>query len=348
MVYLLHLPLLGSTHTHLPPLYHPWCSPWFCSWSSPFQYIPPPHVPNLYRLSRHFLSYLRRWPSTLPQLHRLPHSCSNRLSSCINSIHQWITSNFLKLNLTKTEAIFLHLPLRSSTLPEPPPILLNMNTFPYSKHISNLGLHIDSTLSLDTNISHMHKYIHYHLHCFRIIRRSIPFPIAVTIASSYILPIFDYCNNLLFNLPAYKLIKLQRLQNAVVRCVHLLPRRSSDSIAPLLKQLHRLPVSNRIKYKLSLEIHKAIHHNSPDNLAPLLHLHTLTTPIHTRSSNTFILTTPHLNNLHSSHIRSFDLSAPYHWNSLSYNLRTITSTSSFKRHLNTYVYTIYPMLPPTQ
>ena len=116
----------------------------------------------------------------------------------------------------------------------------------------------------------MHKSFHNHLHCFRIIRRYIPIPIAVTIASSYILPLFNYCNNLLFNLPTYKLIKLQRLQNAAVRCVHLLPRRSSESITPLLKQLHWLPVSYRIKYKLCLTIHKAtcIHHNSPTTLPP--------------------------------------------------------------------------------
>ena len=127
--------------------------------------------------------------------------------------------------------------LSFSTYPyiPPPPILLNMTNLPYYKHVRNLGLHIDSTISLDTHIAHMHKSIHYHLHCFRLIRRSIPFPIAITIASSYILPLFDYCNNILFNLPAYKLIKLQHLQNAVVRCVHLLPRRSSDSIIPLLK-----------------------------------------------------------------------------------------------------------------
>ena len=93
-----------------------------------------------------------------------------------------------------------------------------MTTFSYS--VRNLGLHTDFTLSLDTHIAHMHKSIHYNLNCFRIIRRSIPFPIAVTIASSYILTLFDYVNNILFNLPSYRLIKLQRLQNGVVRCVH--------------------------------------------------------------------------------------------------------------------------------
>ena len=50
-----------------------------------------------------------------------PTYAPERLSSCIKSIHQWFTSISIKLNSTKTEAIFLHLPLRSSTLPEPPP-----------------------------------------------------------------------------------------------------------------------------------------------------------------------------------------------------------------------------------
>ena len=210
----------------------------------------------------------------------------DRLSSCIKSIHHWLTSNSLKLNPTKTEAIFLYLPLRISTLPELPPISLDNTTLPYFQHVRNLGFHLDTTLSLDSHLIHMHKSIHYHLHCLRLIRRSIPLPIVITIASSYINPIFDYCNSLLFNIPEYKLIKLQRLKNAVVHCVHLLPRHSSDSISPLLKQLHWLPVPYRIKYKLSLTIHKAIYHNSPDYFASLLHLHTPITPLQTRSSNT--------------------------------------------------------------
>ena len=58
-----------------------------------------------------------------------PTYAPDRLSSCIKSIHQWLISNSLKLNPTKTEAIFLHLPLRSSTLLEPPP---SHSTTPHS------------------------------------------------------------------------------------------------------------------------------------------------------------------------------------------------------------------------
>ena len=96
------------------------------------------------------------------------------LSSCIKSIHQCLISNSLKLNPTKTEAIFLHLPQRSSILHEPPPTSLDNTTLPYSQHVRNLGFHIDITLSLDYHLTHMHKSIHYHLHCLRLIRRSIP------------------------------------------------------------------------------------------------------------------------------------------------------------------------------
>ena len=185
----------------------------------------------------------------------------------------------------------------------------------------------------------MHKSIHYHLHCFRLIRRSTP-PIAFT-STSYILPLFDYCNNLLFYLP-YKLIKLQRLQKSELRCVHLLPRHSSDSITPLLKQLYWLPVSYRIKYKLSLTIHKYIHHNSPDTLPPFsIYTHPL--PQFTPNPPTpFSL-------LHPTYLTStppiYPFS-PYHWNSLPYDLRTMASTSSFKRHLKTYFFS--HAFPPTQ
>ena len=104
--------------------------------------------------------------------------------------------------------------------------------------------------------------------------------------------------------------------------------------------------NNSIKYKLSLTIHKAIH-NSPDYLASLLHIHTSITTLQTRSSNTFILnTTLHFYKLHSSNIRSFALSAPYHWNSLPKHLRINSSTPSFTRHLKTHYFSL--AFPPTQ
>ena len=77
-----------------------------------------------------------------PIINDSPTYAPERLYSCIKSIHQWLTSNSLKLNPTKTEAIFLHLPLRSSTLPEPPP---SHSTIPHSPTL-NMSETLDSIL----------------------------------------------------------------------------------------------------------------------------------------------------------------------------------------------------------
>ena len=55
---------------------------------------------------------------------------------------------------------------------------------PHSQHVRNLCFHIDTTLSIDYHIIHMHTSIYYHLHCLRLIRHSIHLPIAITIAYS--------------------------------------------------------------------------------------------------------------------------------------------------------------------
>ena len=83
-----------------------------------------------------------------------------------------------------------------------------------------------------------------------------------TIIEGNILPLFDYCNNLIFNIPY-----------------------SSAQYT----QLHWLSIY-RILNKLSLITHKVIHYNSPDYLVPSLQLTTNNTI--TRSSNAFLIDTP--------------------------------------------------------
>ena len=130
------------------------------------------------------------------------------ISRCISDIHDWFNYNSLKLNSNNTESIFLHLPLCSNTLPNPLLITSGCIDIPYSNNVRSLGVHFISTFSMISHITNMHKSIHYHLHCLRTFCKSVPLEISIIIASSYILPNFDYCNNLLFNLPIYKINKL--------------------------------------------------------------------------------------------------------------------------------------------
>ena len=67
----------------------------------------------------------------------------------------------------------------------------------------------------------------------------------------------DYCNSVLAALPTSTLQPLQRVQNADARLVFGLSR--FEHVTPTRIQLHWLPVSYRIKFKLCCLVH-AIHY----------------------------------------------------------------------------------------
>ena len=193
---------------------------------------------------------------------------------------------------------------------------------------------MDTTLCLDKQIAHITKSIHYQLHSLRIVRRSINTETASLIASAYILPIFDYCNFALHNIPDIHLSGLQVLQNSIVRCIFKIDKFSHTSITPYLMKLHWLPIKSRCLYKSLLIAHKAIHHSTPDYLATLIHQNTSLS--RTNRSSTLIL--PSKYQLHTTNIRSWAISTPYSWNSLPPNIRSTTTTSSFKTLLKTHLF----------
>ena len=78
----------------------------------------------------------------------------------------------------------------------------------------------------------------------------------------------DTNNSLLHGLPDTLLNKLQVLQNAAARLVMRLPKHWH--IAPILRELHWLPVQQRIQFKILLFVFKALNDLPPTYIAELL------------------------------------------------------------------------------
>ena len=93
-----------------------------------------------------------------------------------------------------------------------------------------------------------------------------------TLVTSYILSRLDYCNCLLMGASNSVDQPLQKVQNFAARLILMAPRHHHST--PLLKKLHWLPISERIKYKFACMCFHAINGSGPTYLSALLHIYT--------------------------------------------------------------------------
>ena len=101
------------------------------------------------------------------------------------------------------------------------------------------------------------KSAFYHLCNISRIRKFLSSKTTEILVHAFVSSKLDYCNSLLYNVPKYVLKKLQSVQNAaghLIRC-----SRKYDHIAPVLCDLHWLPVNEHIKFKILLPTFKALH-----------------------------------------------------------------------------------------
>ena len=108
-------------------------------------------------------------------------------------------------------------------------------------------------------------------------------------------------------------------------------------ITPVLKELHWLPVVERIKFKILLLTWKIVNGCAPPYFDDLISEYVPTRNL--RSSGTGLLTP--LRVKCSFGEKAFANSAPSLWNSLSSTIRNAKSIESFKSNLKTYLFSSY-------
>ena len=151
------------------------------------------------------------------------------------------------------------------------------------------------------------------------------------IACSIVGSRLDYCNSILYKTMKANITKLQCVQNSLARVVLQKPRRTHTD--DLLEQLHWLPVSYHIEYKIALITYKALKFVQPHYLADLfIHLQQV---LATRSEGQCRLHQPLPNSPTSS--RGLRYAAPSIWNLLPPDLRIKETVLAIKTGLKTYM-----------
>jgi len=98
------------------------------------------------------------------------------------------------------------------------------------------------------HVNSVAKTCFYHLHRICLVRRRAGYDVTVRLVLAVVMSRIDYCNAVLACLPAVTIEPLVHVQKAAAR--HILLLGPCDYVTGALQQLHWLPISHRITYKL--------------------------------------------------------------------------------------------------
>ena len=181
---------------------------------------------------------------------------------------------------------------------------------------------------------------YFQLRQIRTVSNSLTTDTRNTLVLAFVFSRLDYCNSLLNGISQCHTRRLQSLQNAAARVVSCAPR--SSHITPVLRQLHWLPVQQRILYKLAMLVYKSLHGLAPGYLADDCQLTSSVRIRPLRSSSVSTLTVPRTSTKFGD--RTFAAAGARLWNSLPVHLRDPSlSPSSFAKLLKTHLFCNSPL-----
>ncbi len=93
----------------------------------------------------------------------LPYPPKSTISVCVQDIKTWLNSNFLKLNMDKTEIIIIGIPSLTIKVPADFTCDITGTLIAPSSTVRNLGVMFDPSLSFLSHINSLSKLAFFHL-----------------------------------------------------------------------------------------------------------------------------------------------------------------------------------------
>ena len=266
-----------------------------------------------------------------------PNSISNvcdNLVSTASDVNDWMAANKLKMNNDKPEIMLCGTAMELKNI-DIETVKIGDDLVDFSHEVKDLGILIDQNISFSNHVSYLRKCCYAELRRISNIRPFIDEKSAVQLCVSLILSKLDYCNCLFYGMTKENFHKLQLVQNHAARLVKKVDKRSSAK--SILKELHWLPVEQRVEYKIALIVFKCLNVDEfPSYLKNLICVYTPNRSL--RSADKLFLSKPIMKLKVGE--RSFRYAAPNVWNSLPFELRSCNSLTIFKRKLKTHFFKI--------
>ena len=258
-----------------------------------------------------------------------PPRCIFRCQRAIMWRPSRMIANYLKFNDDKTEAIVINGPRRKPV--SFPPLIVGSADVSMSTSAHVLGVDTDSKMSLLPQVARVSKTCFMQLHNMFKVRKCVTEEGAKTMVHTLITSRLDYCNALLYGQPDTILKRFWSVQKTAARLVTMTQK--YDHISPVMKDLHWLPIWQRIEYKVLLLTYKSLNGLAPSYLSDLLKSRK---DRGSRNDKHHLLIDPKINRVTFGG-RSFRKACPVLWNSLPVKLRQSPSLETFKKNLKTHL-----------
>ena len=168
------------------------------------------------------------------------------IEKCIADVRSWFIGNCLMINDPKTEFLIIasRQQLKKTSIDS---IIIGDTVIKPLERVRNLGAWFHAHMGMNVDIGKICSKAFRGLYN---IRRFLTAQSTKTRIHAFLSSHLDYCNALLFGLPKYQIDCLQKVQNAAPRVIFRIAK--FDHITPALIDLHWLPVSFRVQFKLLL------------------------------------------------------------------------------------------------
>ena len=258
--------------------------------------------------------------------------CKHSLERCIHEVYQWMFCNKLKMNSSKTEFIVFG---NKTNLASVGNVNIRVGGSDISNTlvVRNLGVMLDDEMLMKHQVTNICRNSMGALRQIGKIRDVLDDKSVQTLVCQLVTSRLDYCNSLLAGIPAVQTNRLQYVQNTAARIVSRCSRR--DHISPVIRSLHWLPISERVKFKTLTLTYKALR-QGPPYLSELVTRYVPGRSLRSQSDN--LLVEPSTS-LKAYGDRAFTKYSVRLWNKLPSSLREDTlSFQSFKRNVKTFLF----------